>query len=136
MAYPFMKLLPNTITGSRINNVSALSHSNFVNSAISELLVTGCITLCKRQPYIVNPLSVSVQHSGKRRLILDLRNVNKYLWKQSVKHKDLRTALLFIQPLGFMYVYQFDLKSGYHHISTCILLSLLSFFKFKVLHFH
>ena len=33
-------------------------------------------------PAIVNPLSVSIQSSGKKRLILDLRHVNLYIFKQ------------------------------------------------------
>lgn len=36
-------------------------------------------------PAIVNPLSVSVQSSGKKRLILDLRHVNLYVFKQKFK---------------------------------------------------
>ncbi len=80
-----------------INNNSALSHSEFVSQAIDDLLKAGCIELCSEQPYIVNPLSVSVQRSGKRRLILDLSYVNKFVWKQSVKYEDLRTALTFLK---------------------------------------
>ena len=38
------------------------------------------------QPFVVNPLSVSVQPCGKKKLILDLRHVNKSLFKQSVKY--------------------------------------------------
>ena len=46
------------------NNKSAITHSDFFSEAIQNLL--------KR----VNPLSVTVQKSGKKRLILDLRYVN------------------------------------------------------------
>ena len=41
---------------------------------------------------VFNPVSVSIQNDGKKRLILDLREVNKYVWKQKVKHEDLRIA--------------------------------------------
>ena len=127
-----------------INNNSALSHSEFVSQAIDDLLKAGCIELCSEQPYIVNPLSVSVQRSGKRRLILDLSYVNKFVWKQSVKYEDLRTALTFLKKGGFMF--QFDLKSGYHHIPISplhhkflgfawVFKGSLSFFKFTVLPF-
>ncbi|CAH3015729.1 unnamed protein product [Porites evermanni] len=37
----------------------------------------------KEQPFVVNPLSVSIQPCSKKRLILDLRHVNKSLIKQS-----------------------------------------------------
>ena len=75
------------------NNKSALAHSDFVNEAISELLVTNRILEAKVLPHNVNPLSVAVQSSGKKRLILDLRFVNKHVWKQKVKFEDLRVAL-------------------------------------------
>ncbi|CAH3185792.1 unnamed protein product, partial [Porites evermanni] len=64
------------------NNTSALAHSDFVNEAISELLVTNGIFESEVLPHNVNPLSVSIQSSGKKRLILDLRFVNKHVWKQ------------------------------------------------------
>jgi hypothetical protein len=35
---------------------------------------------------------MSIHSNGKKRLILDLRVVNKHLWKQSVKYEDMRTA--------------------------------------------
>ena len=70
------------------NNKSTLAHSDFVNEAISELLVTNRIFESEVLPHNVNPLSVSVQSSGKK-LILDLRFVNKHVWKQKVKFEDL-----------------------------------------------
>ena len=36
------------------------------------------------QPLVVHPLSVSIQSCGKKKLLLDLRHVNKSLIKQSV----------------------------------------------------
>ena len=55
------------------NNQSALTHSDFVESAILELIKTHAITEVPSIPKVVNPLSVSVNSSGKKRLILDLR---------------------------------------------------------------
>ena len=50
----------------------------------------------KQNPlYVVNPLSVSVQANGKKRLLLDLRHVNKYLIKRKVKYEDWKFALAF-----------------------------------------
>ena len=66
---------------------------------------------------MVNPLSVSVQPNGKKRLILDLRYVNKHLIKQRVKYEDWKVALSYFQKGAFMI--SFDLKSGYHHIDIC-----------------
>ena len=44
-------------------------------------------------PHNVNPLSVSVLSSGRKRLILDLRFVNKHVWKPKVKFEVLKVAL-------------------------------------------
>ena len=44
------------------------------------------------QLHVVNPLSVSVQSSKKKRFILDLRIVNKCVYKQKFKFK-LRSTL-------------------------------------------
>ena len=65
-------------------------------------------------PHNVKPLSISVQSSGKKRLILDLRLINKHLWKQRVKFEDLKVALNFLDAGHFMF--SFDIKSGYHHV--------------------
>ena len=54
------------------NNNSALQESEFVESAISELLSLECITEVFAPPAVINPLSVSIQKSGKKRLILIL----------------------------------------------------------------
>ena len=61
-------------------------------------------------PRNVNPLSVSVQSSGKKRLILYLRFINKHLWKQSIKFEDLRV----LEKGHFMF--SFEIKSVYHHV--------------------
>ena len=53
------------------NNRSALGDSDFVESAIQELLRVGSIVSCTCPPDVVNPLSVSVQSSGKKRLVLE-----------------------------------------------------------------
>lgn len=96
------------------NNKSAIIHSEFVSEAISELINLGSIDICDRPPHVINPLTVSVQSNGKKRLILDLRLVNHFIRKQSVKYEDMRTALYFLREGGFMF--KFDLKSGYHHV--------------------
>ena len=41
---------------------------------------------CK--PDIINPLSVSNLRSGKQRLILDLRHVKQFIYKQKFKFED------------------------------------------------
>ena len=69
--------------------------------------------MVKNRPHVVNPPSVSIQKSEKKRLILDLREVNKHIWKNKIKFEDWRVALQYFDMNSFMY--KFDLSSGYHH---------------------
>ena len=91
---------------SKTNNVSARNNSTFVSEAVNELL--------KLDLDIVNPLSVSTRTSGKQRLILDLRHVNAFVYKQKFKCEDLSVATQIFDK--DYYLFKFDLKSGYHHI--------------------
>ena len=70
------------------NNRSPLTHAKFVEDAIRELVESGRVIEVVVPPLVVNPLSVSVQATGKKRLILDLRYVNKCLRKMRVKYED------------------------------------------------
>ena len=77
------------------NNRSARDHSSFVDEAFAgvALKVQAVLSRLLMHLFVVNPLSVSVQPSGKKRLILDLRHVNKCLKKYrflSVKIGGLR----------------------------------------------
>ena len=76
------------------NNHSALQHAEFVYEAILELVSTNrVVEVAKSHLKIINPLSVSVQSCGKKRLILDLRYVNQHVFKQKFKLEDWRVAL-------------------------------------------
>ena len=96
------------------NNSSALEQPTFVESAINDLIINGCVTEVFEAPVIINPLSVSIQKSGKKRLILDLRHVNQFLYKCRFRCEDLSIAKEILNPGDFMFT--FDLKSGYHHV--------------------
>ena len=74
-----------------------------MKEAISELLVSHRIFELDSLPHNVNPLSVSVQSSGKKHSILDLRLINKHLWKQSVKFEDLKVALNYLDRGHFLF---------------------------------
>ena len=110
--------LPNlvpTLTLLRSNtNTSALKDTYFVSEAIFDLLRTKCVEILDHQPGIVNPLSDSVQRSGKKRLILDLRHVNLYVFKRKFRCEEISVAIQIFSK-GF-YLFKFDLKSGYHHV--------------------
>lgn len=108
---PFLQIPPAFTSR---NNKSALDHSEFVNDAILELLNTARVMELYKPPHVVNPLSVSIQPNGKKRLILDLRYINNFLIKRKVKYEDWKVALSYFQKGSFMIT--FDLKSGYHHV--------------------
>ena len=93
---------------------AALKDTSFVSEAISDSLRTKCVEILDHQPDIVNPLSVSVQRSGKKRLILDLKHVNLYVFKRKFRCEDISVAIQIFSK-GF-YLFKFDLKSGYHHV--------------------
>jgi hypothetical protein len=109
---PLISTPPDTVLN---NNSSAKNNPEFVTQAISTLLEKGLISECKEVPCVVNPLSVSIQKSGKKRLILDLRHINQYLWKSKIKFDDWNIALAYFEKGDYLIC--FDLKSGYHHIN-------------------
>ena len=63
------------------NNSLALEQPAFVDSTINDLVISGCVTEVFEAPSILNPLSVSIQKSGKKHIILDLCHVNQFLCK-------------------------------------------------------
>ena len=97
-----------------VNNLSAMKEADFVCEAILDLLKMNCIEELSAVSNIVNPLSVSIQSSGKKRLILDLRYVNLFVYKQKFKCEDLRVAVSIISREFSLF--KFDLKSGYNHV--------------------
>ena len=71
------------------NNRSAHLHSQLVTEAILDLFEGDRISEVNNRAdlHVVNPLSVSVQPSGKKRLILDLTSVNEYFSRKKNKEK-------------------------------------------------
>ena len=65
-------------------------------------------------PHVCSPMSVVENSVGKKRLVVNLRHLNRFLWKQKFKYEDLRVAMLLFEKGDFLF--SFDLKSGYHHI--------------------
>ena len=122
------------------NNASALREADFVDQAIAELLADNRVEELSSPPVILNPLTVSVQNSGKKRLILDLRHINLHVFKQKFKCEGLHTIRDVFSKHFF--VFSFDLKSGYHHVDIFPAHFWLSpgtgvarYFQFKVLPF-
>ena len=96
------------------NNRSAIEHSDFVRDSIEDLIANGFAIKVPFKPACVNPLTVSINKQGKKRLILDLRIPNKLIWKQRVKFEDWKYAMNYFEKGSFMF--KFDLKNGYFHI--------------------
>ena len=93
----FIDLLPPKVTP---NNSSALKEREFVSEAIFDLLKNKCVEVLDRPPTIENPLSVSVQSSGKKRLILNLRHFDMYILNQKLSVKTFQWHLkLFLKIL-------------------------------------
>ena len=86
-----------------------MNYSDFVVSAITELLEVGSVVDCPFPPVVVNPLSVSVQSNGKKRLILDIRHVNFFVKKS-------KSFLQCLSARPTTWACSFDIKSSYHHI--------------------
>jgi hypothetical protein len=57
---------------------------------------------------------VFISNSGKERLVLDMRHVNKFVDKQKVKFEGVKEAMVYTNYSK--YAIKFDLKSGYHHL--------------------
>ena len=96
------------------NHQTANRNCSFVEISISELCAIGCVVKVSDMPHIYSPLSVVESSSGKKRLVLNLRHLNPFLWKQKFKYEDLRVAMCLFEKGDYMF--SFDLKSGYHHV--------------------
>lgn len=72
--------------------MSAFKESDFVSEAILELLSDNRVKeIFSYTPDILNPLTVSIQSSSKKRLILDLSHINMYVFKQNFQCEGLHT---------------------------------------------
>eukprot|EP00731_Ephydatia_muelleri_P008538 Em0004g876a len=87
---------------------------DFVHKAVSELVNGHFVEEVQEPTYICSPLSVVENSSGKKRLVENLRHVNQFLCKRRFKYEDLRIAMMLFSPGELMF--NFDLKSGYHHV--------------------
>ena len=87
------------------NNRSAIEHSDFVRDSIEDLIANGFAIKAPFKPACVNPLTVSINKQGKKRLILDLRILNKLIWKQRVKFEDWKYAMNYFEKGSISGVY-------------------------------
>ena len=61
-----------------------------MNYAIQGLLHTNRILEVDFVPLVINPISVARQNTGKERLTLDLRYVEKRIYKDKIKFDNLK----------------------------------------------
>ena len=79
------------------------------------MLKCGSIIEAEKSPEVINLLSVSINSSGKKRLILDLRQVNGHVYKDKIKFEDWKCFEQYLEGKEGC-LFKFDLKNGYHHI--------------------
>ncbi len=101
-----------------------------MRQAVAELLVNGFAKLTKKRPTVCSPFSVSIQANGKKRLIADLRHLNRYLKPPKFKMDDLRAAMPSIEESQYMF--SFDVKKGYYHLDLAPEVQKYFGFSFKV----
>ena len=83
---------------------------------MADLLNGGYIEKVNELPVVFSPLSVVTNGVGKKRLVVNLRHVNRSLWNQKFKYEDLCVAMMMFKQGEWMF--SFDLKSGYHHVDV------------------
>ena len=88
---------------SRKNQHSALQNAKFVIGAIAELLDTGCIRAVLEHSLVCSPLSVVENSAGNKRLVINLRHLNRFLWKQKFKYEDLRIAMMLFKRGDYLF---------------------------------
>ena len=96
------------------NHSMSYDDRSFAAEAIKELVDNCCVGRVDRPPLVCSPLQVVHRDDGKRRLVIDLRYVNKHLHKFKFKYEGLDVAAQLLEKGSWFTV--FDLKSGYHHV--------------------
>ena len=100
----------------RNNNMSVLQHEAFLLESMAEFLCNGFVVLLSEPPYCVNPLQVAIQPNGKKRVILDLTHVNKFIPHQKFKMDTLQLAAPLLPQGGWCFSY--DICKGFFHIDV------------------
>ncbi|CAP25970.2 Protein CBG05500 [Caenorhabditis briggsae] len=92
---------------------SVKRHEEFLIAEIKRLEEEGVVVRVEEEPRCVSPLHV-VEQGKKKRMILDLSELNESLVPPRFKLENLKTAWPFLENAKFAAT--FDFKSGYHHI--------------------
>ena len=100
----------------RVN--TAYANADFVHNAVADLVKWRCAEEIAEQPYVSSPLSVVENSKGKKKLVVNLRHINQFLWKRKFKYEDLRIAMMLFSPGELMF--NCDLKFGYRHVEIAV----------------
>ena len=98
-----------------LKHPKSLKNKDFVEESNSELVKCGSIIEAEKPPEVINPVTVSINSSGEKRVILDLRYVNSHVYKDKIKFEDWKCFEHYLEGKKD-YLFKFDLKNGYHHI--------------------
>ena len=95
------------------NHGSFRKHEEFSVQTIKDLIAKGRVEIVDKKPKLINPLHVVVQRL-KTRLILDCSILNKYIVVPKIKYENHDFALQYFKK--GIYMFNYDLKDGYHHL--------------------
>ena len=96
------------------NRNFGITESTFINSEINDLLASGAIRRSEFKPRCVSPIHCVPKKNHKLRLVIDLREVNKYCPCPAFQYEDINRVLEVVQPHDHLVT--FDIKNGFHHI--------------------
>ena len=96
------------------NHVKGATQWNFVDNEIQKLLREGFVCKVKQQPQCVLPIQTVPRKSGKLRLVIDCRYVNRHI--EAPKFKQEWIEAVANQILEGDELISVDLENGFHHV--------------------
>ena len=88
--------------------------TKFIDSEINKLVQGGAIRKVNFVPKCVSPIGCVPKKSGKSRIILDLREVNRSCSAPKFQNEDIRCAMQLLQDNDLMV--SLDISNGFLHI--------------------
>ena len=85
---PFKHVPPSVVLS---KNKSARDNVSIVYLEIQKLIEKDCVTQVIHIPFVVNHMTVAFNKSGKPRLVLDCRHINKSIHEFVYRMEDIRS---------------------------------------------
>lgn len=99
------------------NKLWSKSDCRHITSELARLLAIGAIVECKPcAGQFISRIFLVSKPGGKKRLILNLKNLNKFLQADHFKMEDKNTVLKLLSPNAYMA--SLDIKDAYFHLSV------------------